>query len=104
MNRIDSLFAAAKNGHREMMTFFLDRGDNPNMQDSEGLTALMHATVNGNMNIVTLLLKRKENKMNINELEVDINIKTADGRTALTIASQKGYKTIEKLLKDAGAK
>ena len=94
MNGINSLFAAAKSGHREMATFFLDRGDNPNVQDSEGLTALMHATENGNINIVILLLKR----------EADIGIKAADGRTALTIASQKGYKIIEELLKDAGAK
>ena len=44
MSGIDSLFAAAKSGHREMATYFLDRGDNPNIQDSEGLTALMYAT------------------------------------------------------------
>ena len=54
----------------------------------------MHATENGNINIVELLLKR----------EADINIKATDGRTALAIASKKGQKIIEELLKDAGAK
>ena len=55
MSGIDSLFVAVKSGHREMATYFLDHGDNPNIQDSEGLTALAIVSKNGHKSIEELL-------------------------------------------------
>ena len=64
------------------------------MKNNEGLTSLMVATLNGNVDVVKALLEKK----------VDINVKDKNGKTALALAEDKKFQPIVKVLKKAGAK
>ncbi len=55
---------------------------------------MIFASEKGHKEIVDLLLANG----------ADVNIKTTDGRTALTMASKYGHKEVKKLLIRAGAK
>ena len=39
-----AIHSAARNGHTPIVTFLLEQGVDVNVQDGEGLTALIHAT------------------------------------------------------------
>lgn len=60
---------------------------------SYGATALIWASVSGNLDLVQLFLKKGAN----------INVRTKDGVTALYMASQAGNSNIVELLKSKGA-
>ena len=51
----DSLFIAAKNGNPQKVNELLSRGANINATDGSGSTALMYASLNGQINIVNVL-------------------------------------------------
>ena len=53
-----SLFIAAKHNHKDMVEYLLKQGDDNNY-DSSGVTALMIALKEGNIEIARLLLSHK---------------------------------------------
>ena len=67
----------------------LENGVDINATDKEGWTALIHASKNGYLEMVKLLV----------ENGADVNIKNNEGKTALEYASDKGYLEIVKYLK-----
>ena len=71
----------------------LNHGADPNIQDNDGNTALMHAANQGFSDIVKLLL----------EGGADPDIQNRSGNTALMMASYQGHTEIVRLLLDHGA-
>jgi ankyrin repeat protein len=107
------LMTATRSGHTEIAKLLLDRGADVNVVSGAvafswtsfdgsrsesgvrgGWTALMIAAQYGYVDIVKSLLERK----------ADINLKDANGDTALKLAEKNNYNEIIKLLKEAGAK
>lgn len=72
----------------EAARLILEAGADINAQDIDGMTALMHACRNGQINIVRFLLKSG----------ADITIKDNDGYDAAAIASALRYEKIAALL------
>ncbi|XP_076355750.1 uncharacterized protein LOC143249563 [Tachypleus tridentatus] len=60
---------------------FLDAGADPNMQDWQGLTALMHASIKGQTDMVLLFLENNK---------IEPGILDMDGNTALMFAAMRG--------------
>jgi ankyrin repeat protein len=54
----DALYAAARNGHREVVEYLLDQGADVNARGVFGATALQWAAFNGHTGVVELLLAR----------------------------------------------
>lgn len=54
----DALYAAARNGHREVAEYLLDQGSDVNARGVFGATALQWAALNGHAGVVELLLAR----------------------------------------------
>lgn len=54
----DALYAAARNGHREVVEYLLDQGADVNTRGVFGATALQWAAFNGHPEVVELLLAR----------------------------------------------
>ena len=71
----------------------LESGADINAKDKLGLTALMAAAFENDIETVKLLIEKG----------ADINIKTTFGWTPLIVAKAKGYNAMENLLIDAGA-
>ena len=69
----DILMWAVQEGELNFVNNLLDKGVDPNVQNSLGETALMWAAKNGNMDIVRILTERG----------ADLNIRDNRGRTAL---------------------
>ncbi len=88
---------ACREGHVLAVKQMLEQGASPNgsiTSDGE-LTPLMEACKGGHVEIVRLLLSKKN---------INVHCGTRGGATALTFAIKKGNKAIIKLLKAAGAK
>ncbi len=66
---------------------------NINKKDRDGQTALMHASKNGYLDIVQLLLAN----------EADVNTENNNGKTALFYATWKKHNNVAKALLDNGA-
>ena len=85
------IIEAAKIGNIEVVKLQLKEHVNVNIQDEDGVTALMLASLNGHTQVVELLLKEN----------ADVNIQKENGRTALMLASLNGHtKVVELLLKE----
>ena len=82
------IIEAAKTGNTEVVKLQLKEHVNVNIQDEDGVTALMLASLNGHTQVVELLLKNN----------ADVNIQKEDGVTALMLASQNGHTQIVELL------
>lgn len=89
----DQWFEAAKNGNKPTIELLLNKGIDPNIQDSVGRTALVFAVDTKNSGIVRLLMKHK----------ADPNIPNQRGQTALMWASGNGYLDMVQLLLEHGA-
>jgi ankyrin repeat protein len=72
----DSLVEAAKGGDVTGVNQFPKGGTNPNVKDSDGVTALMYASEGGHLKVVELLLQKCANP-NLRE--------PATGMTALMV-------------------
>ena len=80
--------------HPEVIKILLVAGANPNLADSDGLTILMRAALEGDSNVVRILLT------------ADVDMEEEDGYyggTALILAATKGRVEATKMLLSAGA-
>ncbi|XP_067137582.1 ankyrin repeat domain-containing protein 63-like [Centruroides vittatus] len=66
----------------KFVKLFMDTGADPNIQDWDGLTALMYAVMNGNNEIVAVLIENKR---------TDVTMQDGEGNTALMHAASRGY-------------
>ena len=83
-----SIIEAAKIGNTEVVKLLLKENADVNIQNENGWTSLMLASLNGHSQVVELLLKAN----------ADVNIQDEDGWTALMIASLNGHTQVVKLL------
>ena len=88
-----ALTAAAIMGRREMVELLIAFHANVNIQDDDGGTPLIWATVGQHEELVQLLL----------DAGADPNIRENDGQTALQLAMEHGFTNIERFLRAAGA-
>ena len=75
------------------MSHLLEQGANVTAKDGDSWTALHHASFNGNLDMIKLLM----------EYKTDISAKDIDNWNSLHLASQKGHFHISKLLIEHGA-
>lgn len=89
---LTALIVASKEGNLEIVKYLISKGANVNDKviagEIGGFTALMSASAAGHTEIVKYLILKG----------ADINAKADNGRTALIIASQKGYLEVVKAL------
>ena len=84
----------ARNGDLQRVQTLLDRGASPNSDGIDGVErAIVAAAESGNAEIVDLLINKG----------ADVNLTDGDGRTALDVATQKGFKNIVTLLTNSHA-
>lgn len=88
-----ALMLAVEAGDSLVTAILLERGADPNLQDSKGLTSLMMASAWGQFYIADMLLF----------YGADVNLKAKNGTTALHLASWYGQEALSGLLLDAGA-
>ena len=88
------LILSIRNHHSDIVTILLQHGADVNKKSGDrGNTALMDATVSGNLEIVRELL----------DAGADINCKSKNGQTALMLAVGEGKTTISEELINRGA-
>ena len=86
-----NIHKAARDGNIDAIKLLLKKHVDINIQDKNGLTALMLASRNGHHHVVKLLLKEN----------ADINTQKKHGGTALMVASESGHhQVVEILLKE----
>ena len=73
------LHAAAREGYSQIVSLFLDQGEDINAQSNNGLTALMLAIIENDFDTAELLMSRG----------ADVNIQFINGVTALHVAAEK---------------
>lgn len=78
------LMAASSHGNIDIVAKLLEKGANPNLQDTRGETALILASANGYNVVTSKLLKYK----------ADTNKQDKEGNTALMLASYYGFADI----------
>jgi ankyrin repeat protein len=57
----DALYAAARNGHREVVAYMIDQGADIDAKGVFGATGLHWAAINGHHEVVEFLVKRGAN-------------------------------------------
>lgn len=85
-----ALHLAVRHGRVVMVRLLLSCGADANLQDKEGITALMFAAERGHTHIARLLLERSQ---------CDLSLADKHGRTALSIATQGSHSDTATLLK-----
>jgi hypothetical protein len=84
----------AASGDLKRVQELLDRGADPNSNGIDGVErAIVAAAASGNAEIVALLIKKGAN----------VNLTDGNGRTALDVATQKGFTNIVSLLTNSHA-
>ncbi|OBT47075.1 hypothetical protein VE00_03065 [Pseudogymnoascus sp. WSF 3629] len=83
---------AARNGHEDILMHLLEKGANPNSNDT-GRTSLSYAAENGHDNSLMLLVEKGAN----------LNSNDTEGRTPLSYAAENGREDSLKLLLKNGA-
>ncbi len=87
------MISACVNGHHEVVQLLIANGVSVDLQNEDGISALMCASNFGHYEVVKLLI--------INGAEV--NVKEKDGESALMLASQEGHGEVTKILLENGA-
>ena len=90
---LKELLEAAGAGDLSRVSFYLDRGMDPNTSDADGNTILMMAARQGYTELASLLLSRK----------ASLSRQSRSGDTALMMASLGGHLPVVKVLVQAGA-
>ena len=85
---------AAQNNHFGAVSFLLQQGANPNIQDNNNYSPLIWATMNGDRGIVDLLIRHHAN----------LNLEERCRMTAYDWALQKNYSELARKLKAAGGR
>lgn len=90
---------------RELLELLLQKGANPNVQTNDGWTPLMFAGVNGNMEVLQILIDYGADiKLKNNENKTICEIRNTDGFTVLHLACYATYfntcKIVEKLIEN----
>jgi len=85
-----SIHEAALNGDFSRISMLLEKGNDVNILDEQGRTALMYAAFNGHSSIIKKLLEKN----------ASVNLQDKEGRTALMMASSGPYPEAIKLLLD----
>ncbi|MBF0239338.1 MAG: ankyrin repeat domain-containing protein [SAR324 cluster bacterium] len=103
-----ALMEAARLGHNDLLGLLLQRGANPNLQDFQGMNALMWAVASGNMEGIRLLLTLKDSLSGTLLRALDLTIqdywggdlwqKDNLGRTALDLAQLQHNPEVTRLL------
>lgn len=88
------LIMAASENLEDFTRYFLNAGADVDQKDSKKRTALHWAAFFGHTGIAKVLVDHG----------ADVNAVTSDGRTALALARKRGDKSLEALLREAGAK
>jgi ankyrin repeat protein len=97
---------AAQSSDIELMSLLLEHGADPELNTTDGTTPLMVASGIGWVEGVTFEWSRDANSEVVQmllDLELDVNARNAEGRTALMGAAHKGRNEIVQLLVDRGA-
>ncbi|KAH7463046.1 Ankyrin-2 [Phytophthora ramorum] len=88
------LLLAASGGHADVVQHLLMKGADPEIcMIRSGFTALLVATFNDYVDVVRHLVKKR----------VNLEVRSADGSTALHLAAEKGHAAIVQLLLTGGA-
>lgn len=82
-----SYFFAVESGENNIVEYFVNNGANINIQDNQGYTPLIYATIEGYEEIVKYLLSKG----------ADVSKKTSSGYTAKDWAEKNNQKSIVKL-------
>ena len=91
---VTPIMYASLGGHLEIVRALIAKGADVNAMTNDGKTVLMLASTGVSLEIVTILLGNG----------ADATFENKDGLTAQEVASIKGHKQIEELLKEAGKK
>lgn len=89
----DAWLGQAGAGDKASVTAFLASGQDPNVRDAGGNTALMNAAAGGHVDVVRMLLEKG----------AQVNVKNESGTTALAAAILNDHAAVVGLLLDAGA-
>jgi ankyrin repeat protein len=104
---LEKLFRAAKENDVGLLQEAIKAGDDVNVRDDEGKTALILAVEKNCAEIVKALVARKKDVVDdsgkIIQPKIDLNAKDSDGNTALMLAAKKGHLEVVQELMKAGA-
>lgn len=90
------LMAAASTNNKEAVSLLLEKGANINFQETDGYTALMHASMEGKTTTTEALLKAGANPNLTTSKNPQLN--TPKGATALYLACRASHENIVKIL------
>src|SRR5690606_19450050 len=89
-----ALETASGMGHERLVKLLLERGADPNILNSKGMSPLQMAAYSGHLNVAATLL----------QAGADVNARDQErGYTALMAASSRGHLPVTLLLLEAGA-
>jgi|GEM_PF-2622158 len=89
---IKPIHVAAREGHREIIEFLLNKRASVNDRDKDSWTPLHYAAKRGHLEVIQFLLEK----------DADINVRDGDGKTPLDLARKDGHMEVVNIL--GGAK
>jgi len=98
-----ALHHAARNGHARVVQLLLQHGADPNTRDANSCSALMLAAEAGHANVVATLLQTIQSSGKEETSSLDLEARSSQGDTALTLSCYGGHSEVALLLIDAGA-
>jgi ankyrin repeat protein len=98
------LIAAAARGHEGVVTLLLDRGANIDQIVPGDENALIQASANGHLQVVRLLVSHRADVNARVWIESYPSQPNGKWRTALSMAREKGHKSVVEFLLSVGAR